>query len=74
MPDCSENYENEITDGKNVRNIKCKYCNSCILTPYSASFASFEVGKVCFSVSLCVNPILVSASLNKTEQVMRDES
>lgn len=43
MPDCSENYEKEISDGKNARNIKCKYCNSVILTPSTAAFTSFEV-------------------------------
>ncbi|CAH1110746.1 unnamed protein product [Psylliodes chrysocephalus] len=42
MPDCSENYEKEISDGKNARNIKCKYCNSVILTPSTAAFTSFE--------------------------------
>ncbi|CAG9838252.1 unnamed protein product [Diabrotica balteata] len=42
MPDCSENFEKEISDGKNARSIKCKYCNSVILTPLCASFSSFE--------------------------------
>ncbi|XP_057657071.1 guanine nucleotide exchange factor MSS4 homolog isoform X2 [Diorhabda carinulata] len=43
MPDCSENFEKEISDGKNIRNIRCKYCNSVILTPQSANFSSFEL-------------------------------
>ncbi|KAJ8977954.1 hypothetical protein NQ317_008146 [Molorchus minor] len=42
MPDCNENYQNEISDGKNLRNVTCKYCESVILTPNSASFTSFE--------------------------------
>ncbi|XP_076268758.1 RAB interacting factor STRAT [Rhynchophorus ferrugineus] len=42
MPDCSENFESEIDDGKNKRLVKCKYCSSVILTPASATFSSFE--------------------------------
>ncbi|KAJ8971155.1 hypothetical protein NQ314_000853 [Rhamnusium bicolor] len=42
MPDCSENYESEISEGKNLRNVKCKYCTSVILTPSTACFTSFE--------------------------------
>ena len=43
MPDCSENYENEILDGRNFRSVKCKFCDSVILSPSSATFTSFEV-------------------------------
>ncbi|KAJ8925369.1 hypothetical protein NQ315_009200 [Exocentrus adspersus] len=42
MPHSSENYENEVSNGKNLRSIKCKYCSSVILSPASASFANFE--------------------------------
>ncbi|XP_023015506.2 RAB interacting factor STRAT [Leptinotarsa decemlineata] len=42
MPDCNSNYESEINDGKNARNVKCKFCSSTILTPSTASFTSFE--------------------------------
>lgn len=44
MPDNNtEYYENEVSEGKNLRSVKCKYCSSVILTPASASFTSFEV-------------------------------
>lgn len=43
MPDCGENYKKEISDGRNARSVKCKYCSSIILTPTSATFANFEV-------------------------------
>ncbi|KAB0805497.1 hypothetical protein PPYR_02467 [Photinus pyralis] len=42
MPDCSENYEGEIQDGFNIRSIKCKYCNSTILKPLTATFTTIE--------------------------------
>ncbi|XP_018573904.1 guanine nucleotide exchange factor MSS4 homolog [Anoplophora glabripennis] len=38
----NENYEGEVSDGKNRRSVKCKYCNSVILSPASASFTSLE--------------------------------
>lgn len=43
MPDCSENYESEIENGRNIRSVKCKYCNSTVLTPHTAVFDTFEV-------------------------------
>jgi hypothetical protein len=49
MPDCSENYESEISDGRNFRSVKCKFCSSVILSPSSATFTSFEV-----SFSFCL--------------------
>lgn len=38
-----ENYESEIKDGRNVRCVKCKYCNSVVLNPKTAYFDTFEV-------------------------------
>lgn len=43
MPGCNESYEDEIADGKNAKSIKCKYCQSVILLPSTATFNSFEV-------------------------------
>lgn len=43
MPGCKENYENEISEGQNLRNVKCKFCGSVILTPSTATFTTFEV-------------------------------
>ncbi|CAH0552193.1 unnamed protein product [Brassicogethes aeneus] len=42
MPDCNKNFESEIKEGKNLRNVKCKYCSSLILTPSTGTFTSFE--------------------------------
>ncbi|EFA07674.2 guanine nucleotide exchange factor MSS4 [Tribolium castaneum] len=42
MPVCSENYESEIAEGRNCRSVKCKFCGSVILSPSTATFASFE--------------------------------
>ncbi|XP_030748199.1 guanine nucleotide exchange factor MSS4 homolog isoform X2 [Sitophilus oryzae] len=42
MPDCSEYYQTEISEGRNKRVIKCKFCSSVILTPSSASFTRLE--------------------------------
>lgn len=42
MPDCNENYESEIQDGRNLRSVKCKYCNSIILKPSAAIFTTVE--------------------------------
>ncbi|KAJ8962503.1 hypothetical protein NQ318_000893 [Aromia moschata] len=42
MPDCNENYGSEIYEGKNLRSVKCKFCNSVILTPGTATFTTFE--------------------------------
>lgn len=43
MPVSSENYEKEIsTDGKNVRSIKCTYCQSIILMPLSGEYVKTE--------------------------------
>lgn len=39
----SEDYEKEIEDGHNIRTIKCKYCNSVVLTPKTAEFETVEV-------------------------------
>lgn len=41
----SENYESEIENGGNMRTIKCKYCNSVVLTPKTAEFVRMEVRK-----------------------------
>lgn len=38
MPVSTENYDDEIADGKNVRTVKCSYCQSVILLPASGSF------------------------------------
>lgn len=43
MPDCSENYETEISDGRNARNVKCQECGCLILKPSIASFTNLEV-------------------------------
>lgn len=45
MPGCSENYQGEIENGRNLRSVKCKYCNSVVLTPNSADFETIEVRK-----------------------------
>lgn len=45
MPNCADNYENEILDGKNVNSVKCKYCGSKILNPSTAEFFNNEVIK-----------------------------
>ncbi|KAF5294090.1 hypothetical protein FQR65_LT10914 [Abscondita terminalis] len=42
MPDCNENFENEIHEGRNLRSVKCKHCNSIILKPLTASFTTVE--------------------------------
>lgn len=39
----SENYQQEIEDGRNVRTIKCRYCNSTVLTPKTAEYETLEV-------------------------------
>lgn len=45
MPDPTDNYvyESQISQGKNKRAIKCKYCRSTILGPSSATFTTLEV-------------------------------
>ncbi|KAL3288458.1 hypothetical protein HHI36_002903 [Cryptolaemus montrouzieri] len=42
MPVCTDNYEHEINNGKNLRTIKCTYCDSVILAPDSACFVKIE--------------------------------
>lgn len=39
----SENYDGEVEDGSNIRTIKCKYCDSTVLTPKTAEFVTMEV-------------------------------
>lgn len=46
MPDCNENYETEISEGRNLRTVKCKFCRSVILKPAMASFATTEVSSL----------------------------
>lgn len=41
----SKNYEDEVENGSNIRNIKCKYCSSIVLTPKTAEFVRMEVRK-----------------------------
>lgn len=43
MPVSTENYDDEIADGKNVRTVKCSYCQSVILLPASGSFIKIQV-------------------------------
>lgn len=42
MPNCADNFENEIENGKNVKSVKCKFCSSKILNPTSAEFTNSE--------------------------------
>lgn len=50
MPGCNESYEEEIEDGKNAKTVKCKYCQSVILLPATATFNKFEVSTFFFKL------------------------
>lgn len=67
MPDCSENYESEISEGRNSRNVKCKFCGSVILTPSTATFTSFEVSLIFFCLCWIKNLVLVSVTSHETK-------
>lgn len=43
MPGCSESLDYQVVNNRNANNIKCKYCNSLILLPSSATFTNVEV-------------------------------
>lgn len=43
MPNCADNYENQIDNGKNVNNVKCKFCQSKILSANAGEFTNVEV-------------------------------
>lgn len=43
MPNCADNFESEISNGKNLNSVKCKYCGSKILNPGTADFYNLEV-------------------------------
>lgn len=69
MPDCNENYESEIENGKNIRSVKCRYCNSTILTPETALFETFEVMSHTFPLpALQIILILFQFKLPNLEQ------
>ncbi|KAK9892264.1 hypothetical protein WA026_019065 [Henosepilachna vigintioctopunctata] len=42
MPVSTEHYENEISDGRNTRAVKCSYCQSAILSPAAGTFMRNE--------------------------------
>lgn len=43
MPNCADNYENQIDNGKNVNSVKCKFCHSKILSANAGEFINIEV-------------------------------
>ncbi|XP_019870349.1 guanine nucleotide exchange factor MSS4 homolog [Aethina tumida] len=64
MPDCSENYETEISDGRNARNVKCQECGCLILKPSIASFTNLE-----FNLPLHRQSKLTDATNPETESL-----
>lgn len=58
MPDCNENYETEISEGRNLRTVKCKFCRSVILKPSMASFATTEVSYLATYLSVVLQSTL----------------
>ncbi|XP_030748198.1 guanine nucleotide exchange factor MSS4 homolog isoform X1 [Sitophilus oryzae] len=79
MPDCSEYYQTEISEGRNKRVIKCKFCSSVILTPSSASFTRLEVRKyICLNLIIfhvtMYEPVIIIYKLPHIRQTKGSES
>lgn len=68
----SKNYEHEIEEGRNIRTIICRYCNSTVLTPKTAEYDTTEVNEekennteTFFSYSLSFSKVSVAVARAK---------